>query len=367
MAGDLRPDEGRIRLRRSRHHPTAPPTVDAGSASAARRRYHGRSTGLTVFENVLVGRHVRRRRAPRAPQRGGAPSRPLELAGMARPGQRAGRLAHPARPQAPRAGPGPRHRGPRSCCSTRSPAASPRPRCTSWWRRIRPSTPTGVSIVWIEHIVHALLSVVDRMLAMDYGRKLIEGDPQRGDVVGARCATSTSAPTPSRWSCRRRRHRALLSRSGVGHGLLEVEALDAGYGAVPGPVRRRAWTSGEGEAVAIIGANGAGKSTLLKAMVGLGPGRRRRGALRRSLAGRRADPPPRGRTASSLVPEGRRIFPSLSVEENLADRRATAGGPGRGPRTPSLRRLPAAGSAWRAGRRRGCRAASSRPSPSAGR
>jgi len=35
----------------------------------------------------------------------------------------------------------------------------------------------GVSIIWIEHIVHALLSVVDRMLAMDYGRLLVEGDP----------------------------------------------------------------------------------------------------------------------------------------------------------------------------------------------
>ena len=35
----------------------------------------------------------------------------------------------------------------------------------------------GVSIVWIEHIVHALLRVVDRMLAINYGRKLIEGDP----------------------------------------------------------------------------------------------------------------------------------------------------------------------------------------------
>jgi branched-chain amino acid transport system ATP-binding protein len=35
----------------------------------------------------------------------------------------------------------------------------------------------GVAIVWIEHIVHALLRVVDRMLAMDYGRVLVEGDP----------------------------------------------------------------------------------------------------------------------------------------------------------------------------------------------
>jgi branched-chain amino acid transport system ATP-binding protein len=35
----------------------------------------------------------------------------------------------------------------------------------------------GMSIIWIEHIVHALLRVVDRMLAMDYGKVLIEGDP----------------------------------------------------------------------------------------------------------------------------------------------------------------------------------------------
>jgi branched-chain amino acid transport system ATP-binding protein len=35
----------------------------------------------------------------------------------------------------------------------------------------------GMSIIWIEHIVHALLRVVDRMMAMDYGRKLTEGDP----------------------------------------------------------------------------------------------------------------------------------------------------------------------------------------------
>ena len=36
---------------------------------------------------------------------------------------------------------------------------------------------SGVTIVWIEHIVHALLRVVNRMMAVDIGRKLIEGDP----------------------------------------------------------------------------------------------------------------------------------------------------------------------------------------------
>src|SRR5262245_16051664 len=72
----------------------------------------------------------------------------------------------------------------------------------------------------------------------------------------------------------------------------------------------------EGETVAIIGANGAGKSTFLKTVAGL----LRAPAERVVLAGR----PIGGRAAAeivrlgvSLVPEGRRLFPSLSVEENL--------------------------------------------------
>jgi branched-chain amino acid transport system ATP-binding protein len=35
----------------------------------------------------------------------------------------------------------------------------------------------GTTIVWIEHVVHALLAVVDRMMAMSFGRKIAEGEP----------------------------------------------------------------------------------------------------------------------------------------------------------------------------------------------
>jgi len=35
----------------------------------------------------------------------------------------------------------------------------------------------GISIIWIEHIVHALLAVVGRIVAINFGRNLIEGDP----------------------------------------------------------------------------------------------------------------------------------------------------------------------------------------------
>jgi branched-chain amino acid transport system ATP-binding protein len=72
----------------------------------------------------------------------------------------------------------------------------------------------------------------------------------------------------------------------------------------------------EGEVVSIIGANGAGKSSLLKAIIGQAD--RIEGTIRyegEDLAGHTtADIVAKG---IALVPEGRRLFPSLSVEENL--------------------------------------------------
>ncbi len=43
---------------------------------------------------------------------------------------------------------------------------------------IRAIRAAGTAIVWIEHIVHALLSVVDRLVVINFGRKLAEGEPQ---------------------------------------------------------------------------------------------------------------------------------------------------------------------------------------------
>jgi branched-chain amino acid transport system ATP-binding protein len=74
----------------------------------------------------------------------------------------------------------------------------------------------------------------------------------------------------------------------------------------------------EGETVAVIGANGAGKSTLLRAVAGLQGSGRDRGRV--VFAGRPLDEVPTHRRPGlgiAMVPEGRRIFPSLTVEENL--------------------------------------------------
>ncbi len=50
--------------------------------------------------------------------------------------------------------------------------------CQELVASIRQVIDSGVSIIWIEHIVHALLSVVTRLLVMDFGKLLAEGDPQ---------------------------------------------------------------------------------------------------------------------------------------------------------------------------------------------
>jgi branched-chain amino acid transport system ATP-binding protein len=97
--------------------------------------------------------------------------------------------------------------------------------------------------------------------------------------------------------------------------LLRVSGLDAWYGDFQA-LFDVSVSVAEGEVVAIIGANGAGKSTLLGTIAGLLP--RTAGSVTfdgRELAGMPAHR--RVALGISMVPEGRRIFPSLSVEENL--------------------------------------------------
>lgn len=97
--------------------------------------------------------------------------------------------------------------------------------------------------------------------------------------------------------------------------LLSVEELSVYYGQFRA-LFDVSLTIGEGEIVSIIGANGAGKSSLLRAIIGQAP--RLTGRIRfagRDLAGVRTSEIVAAGIA--LVPEGRRLFPSLTVEENL--------------------------------------------------
>lgn len=97
--------------------------------------------------------------------------------------------------------------------------------------------------------------------------------------------------------------------------LLEVETLDVRYGATHA-VKGVSLTVNEGEIVTVLGANGAGKSSLLKAVAGaVKPAAGRIAFDGRDITPRNAAQ--RVRDGLMLVPEGRQIFVSLTVEENL--------------------------------------------------
>jgi len=130
--------------------------------------------------------------------------------------------------------------------------------------------------------------------------------------------------------------------------LLKVEELDCRYGLLQA-VRGVSFEVAQGEIVALIGANGAGKTTLLRAVAG----------AHRPYAGKvtfdgedvtRMPAHQRVARGIALVPEGRRLFPTLTVEENL---RVAAAGNRRGrwnvqavldsfPLLQARRKLPAA-------------------------
>jgi len=96
--------------------------------------------------------------------------------------------------------------------------------------------------------------------------------------------------------------------------VLELDGVEVRYGGLPA-VRGLSLTLGRGEIVGLIGPNGAGKSTTLHAIMGVvGVSR---GEIRLHGARLRGKPEDRARAGIGLVPEGRHIFASLTVAENL--------------------------------------------------
>ena len=164
---------------------------------------------LTVFENLLVAARIRLGAAPkrevdRALRRYPRRDRPD------RARQRAGRPAHAAGTQAARTGARARHRA--EAPAARRDRRRPDRRRMPGSCRDDPgrSTPRGVAIIWIEHVLHALNSVVERLLVLDFG-KVIGIGAAGGDHGVARSARDLS------------RDRGLMA-------LLETRDLTAGYG-----------------------------------------------------------------------------------------------------------------------------------------
>lgn len=128
----------------------------------------------------------------------------------------------------------------------------------------------------------------------------------------------------SSWPGRRRSPHDAGYREDGSEAALEIRGLNAGYGASQ-VLFDVDLTVGEGETVALVGRNGAGKTTTLQSIMGMSA-ITRTGSIR--VDGRETIGMPAhwiARLGVGLVPEGRRVFGSLTVEENLRVAVGTAG------------------------------------------
>jgi ABC-type branched-subunit amino acid transport system ATPase component/ABC-type branched-subunit amino acid transport system permease subunit len=166
----------------------------------------------------------------------------------------------------------------------------------------------GIAVILVEHHMELVMGVSSHVVVLDAGTKIAEGPPLK---VAAEPAVRAAYLGPGEPTARERVQPLAVGRKP----LLAVRALSAGYGAAI-IVRDAALDITDGELVAVLGANGAGKTTLMRALSGLI--RPVAGEVR--FLGARVERLAADRIAGQgliLVPEGRQVFPDLSVIDNL--------------------------------------------------
>ena len=158
---------------------------------------------------------------------------------------------------------------------------------------IRDANEKGVTICLIEHNVNLLMSLCDRIVALNFGQMMADGLP---DEVA----------TTRKWFT------AYLEGKMT---RLRINDLCVNYGMLEA-VKNVSMEVPEGKVISLLGANGSGKSTILKSISGLKDSRQ--GEIffgDTKINGREIDKIVD--LGISLIPEGRRLFPYMSVLENL--------------------------------------------------
>jgi ABC-type branched-subunit amino acid transport system ATPase component len=173
---------------------------------------------------------------------------------------------------------------------------------------IRRIADAGLVVILVEHDMPMVMQVSDHVVVLDAGRPIAAGTPAevRADpaVITAYLGSlqETQRGRPQAWT-------------GPDRPVLATTNLTAGYGAAP-VLEDLAVKVRPGELVAILGTNGAGKSTAMRAISGLLRPVSGRVVLNSTDIGEM--PAYRiARIGLALVPEGREVFPELTVRDNI--------------------------------------------------
>ena len=166
---------------------------------------------------------------------------------------------------------------------------------------------SGITVLLVEHDMGIVMGISNHVVVLDAGTPIAEGTPQQ--------MQQDPAVRKAYLGGARGKLKESLSKEKPGETLLDVAKLEAGYGAEP-VLKGIDLRVNSGELVAVLGANGAGKSTLMRAISGLH--RPIVGAV--NFENRKIENLPAHKVVAQgvvLVPEGRQVFPELSVLDNI--------------------------------------------------